>query len=194
MIQIQSKVIDRFVNRLSMKQMIILTNRYDVKLSYKNPQKRKRSLQSGLRCFYKKGFVEECAICLDKISFETVLITPCAHMFCDTCIIANLSKSTYCPMCRSVLPYEYMFGQINNKRINEVYSSTNIGKLDIEENVEMNDEEFHQLIRRQHYMACINMSIWIIRLFVFLLICHIWITRIQEEIIYRGFIYDESFE
>ena len=181
MIQIQSKVIDRFVKRLSMKQLILLTNRYCLETSYKNPQKRKESLQRGLKTFCKKGFVDECAICLDQISFETVIITPCAHMFCDICIISNLSKSTHCPMCRSILPYEYMFEQINCERICIVYSRANIGKLDVEDHVET-IEEYHEMIRIQNYNACINVTVWIIRLLGLILIGHIWVTTITPDI------------
>jgi len=46
-----------------------------------------------------EGFKSEaCPICYDEPSEPTV--TPCSHIFCGQCILACLTKSQACPMCR----------------------------------------------------------------------------------------------
>lgn len=190
MIQPIAKVVDQFVNRLSTKQLLILTSRYGLDIQYKNPQKRKESLQRGLKRWWKKGISDdECAICLDNISFETVIITPCAHMFCDRCIIANLSKSNCCPMCRAVVPYDYIFSQIMNERISCIYDQISFVKVDLTE-----ESGSYMEIRRYNYGACITVFIWSIRMMVLLLVCHIGIIFIQEYDTYQDVTYADNLE
>ena len=48
---------------------------------------------------------EECSICLEKFSFEKVVVTmPCSHSYHKDCIVRWLETSHTCPLCRYAMP------------------------------------------------------------------------------------------
>jgi hypothetical protein len=89
------------MNRLTTSNLLDLINRYGIKSKYRNPQKRRAAFITSLRAFWLQNPLEDCAICLERNSFDHMIITPCAHMFCDTCVIPYIRIKENCPMCRN---------------------------------------------------------------------------------------------
>lgn len=132
----KSTHINSVIGRLSILQMFKLANRYGITPEYKNPQNRKKVLQRCLKGYWVKNTkANECAICLEQISFKTLIVTPCAHLFCDVCILPNLCRSQNCPICRTWLSFSYMFGQISRDRIPSIYSRWKVFKTTPQMNV-----------------------------------------------------------
>jgi hypothetical protein len=76
-----------FLNRLTSSNLLELVNRYGLKPKYRNPQKRRMALIRELRAFWLQNPIEDCPICLEQNTFDHMVITPCAHLFCDTCLL-----------------------------------------------------------------------------------------------------------
>jgi hypothetical protein len=45
--------------------------------------------------------MNNCAICINKISNINNCITPCGHAFCLECLLYSLRFSNACPLCRT---------------------------------------------------------------------------------------------
>ena len=60
-----------------------------------------KKLMQQLRDMIRSGVTEDCSICLDDL--KTPVITPCAHVFCRTCIerVIKDLKPPSCPLCRA---------------------------------------------------------------------------------------------
>jgi SNF2 family DNA or RNA helicase len=55
---------------------------------------------------------EICSICMEN---ECVAITPCAHLFCSTCVKHHIERvSSTCPICRSTLRTDDLTSVISN--------------------------------------------------------------------------------
>lgn len=42
----------------------------------------------------------ECPICLKKLGDKNIFVTSCGHVFCGSCMIANMNFTDRCPLCR----------------------------------------------------------------------------------------------
>lgn len=42
----------------------------------------------------------ECPICLKKLGNKNIFVTSCGHVFCGSCMIANMNFTDRCPLCR----------------------------------------------------------------------------------------------
>jgi len=60
-----------------------------------------RRLVTQLREMIRSGVSDDCSVCLDDL--KTPVITPCAHVFCRTCIerVLDTMKPPSCPLCRN---------------------------------------------------------------------------------------------
>ena len=47
-----------------------------------------------------------CAICLEDIRKNNVIVLNCNHKFCKSCILDNLEKLQNCPLCREKLKFK----------------------------------------------------------------------------------------
>lgn len=66
------------------------------------PEELRKMLIRKMRLILSSGSDEECAICLDSLTFP--VITHCAHVFCKPCIcqvIQNEQPHAKCPLCRN---------------------------------------------------------------------------------------------
>jgi len=64
----------------------------------------------------------ECPICMENIqATSNIIITPCNHKFCATCLLREMNNRNTCPVCRRVLKPEY----------NEKYNLSNNDLRDI---------------------------------------------------------------
>ncbi|ESO86899.1 hypothetical protein LOTGIDRAFT_146013 [Lottia gigantea] len=72
----------------------------------------KQKLIDDLLAVLNSGSDEECSICLDSLKHP--VITPCAHVYCRTCIEnviqQNNTMTTACPMCREEIKLGFWFG------------------------------------------------------------------------------------
>jgi hypothetical protein len=55
--------------------------------------------------YWEKNGMGDCPICLDTIEVTSVVVTPCSHLFCDTCLLEHLKKNESCPICRESCIY-----------------------------------------------------------------------------------------
>lgn len=108
--------IKHFLNGLTTQQLLILSQRYDVNTVYINPQKRRAALLFQIKKYLEKQEME-CAICLEAISYNTIISTPCVHLFCDSCLLRHIIITETCPICRLPCPYTYVFDHIFYDRI-----------------------------------------------------------------------------
>ena len=110
----QSKEI---VDRLSLKQLFTMIQRFGLKPIYKNPQKRKMATKKCLEKYLNNNGLDPCVICFETMNLKNIIITPCTHFFCDTCLIPHINKSETCPICRSNCPYTYIKKMIPVNRL-----------------------------------------------------------------------------
>ena len=59
-----------------------------------------RQLVAQLRQMIKDGVTDDCSVCLEYL--KSPVITPCAHVFCKTCIetVLDTVVPPSCPLCR----------------------------------------------------------------------------------------------
>merc|ERR1719153_215363 len=59
-----------------------------------------RQLVAQLRQMIKDGVTDDCSVCLEYL--KSPVITPCAHVFCKTCIetVLDTMVPASCPLCR----------------------------------------------------------------------------------------------
>jgi len=105
-----------WLGTLSISQLMDLIQRYDLHPHYKNPQKRVKAMKEAIRTYW-KTHKEECAICLEPISFAHCSVTPCTHLFCDSCLIPHLSQKESCPLCRHPCSYIDILTQVSWKKM-----------------------------------------------------------------------------
>jgi len=100
----------------SMNQLRWLCKYYKIKISH-----RKKLMIDQLLELNKKADLYQCPICLDELSTERTVITPCGHAFCDYCILKFMQKKDECPICRSHFTIIYLLLVIPKDRIMEIY-------------------------------------------------------------------------
>jgi hypothetical protein len=100
------------LKNLSISQLVKLSQRYQLKPQYKNPRKRGAALRRCLRNYWKTHPIEDCAICWEPIQPKHLCITPCAHLFCNKCLLPYVRQSEKCPLCRAACPYTYLLNKI----------------------------------------------------------------------------------
>jgi hypothetical protein len=105
-----------FLNGLSVGQLVLLIQRYDLEPRYNNPQNRKREIIYEIQKYWSNNS-EECAICYEPLDFNTVVATPCAHLFCDTCVIPHIKRTDSCPLCRTYCTYNFILDKIYIERM-----------------------------------------------------------------------------
>jgi len=161
-----------FLNRLTTSQLLKLINRYDLKAQYKNPQKRRMALIRELRTYWSKNPVEDCAICLEENSFDHMVITQCAHLFCDTCLIPYIRTKEKCPMCRRHCSYIEVIGQLSKDRFIKVRNIIHPRRATLTTPVQViNYETRHPIqICAAITLTCAVFALDIILIFVFILV------------------------
>ena len=74
--------------------------------------------------------LSECPICYEKMNCDTMVITSCAHAFCDHCILRHIQENDKCPCCREYCPLLYLLLVISKERAvniyKDIYSTTHI--------------------------------------------------------------------
>lgn len=65
--------------------------------------------------------LEDCPICYEEMSLNSIVITPCAHAYCDKCILTYMQENDQCPLCRSSMNIIYLLLIIPKKRVCELY-------------------------------------------------------------------------
>lgn len=55
--------------------------------------------------YWEKNGLGDCPICLEKMAVTALVITPCSHLFCDTCLLDHLKRNATCPICREECIY-----------------------------------------------------------------------------------------
>ena len=96
------------LNNLSISQLIKLSQRFGLKPQYKNPQKRAAALRRCLRAFWRNNPIGECSICWEQIRPKSLCVTPCAHLFCNTCLLPYIRETEKCPLCRAECSYTHL--------------------------------------------------------------------------------------
>jgi len=96
------------IRNLSIQQLIKLSQRYDLKPKYKNPRKRVSALRRCLRNYWRINPIGECSICWEEIRPNELFVTPCAHLFCNKCLLPHIRQCEQCPICRADCSYTYL--------------------------------------------------------------------------------------
>ena len=97
---------------LSISQLVKLSQRFNLNPQYKNPRKRKAALIRSLRDYWKTNSIGECSICWEEIQPKKLCVTPCAHLFCNECLIPYVRESEKCPLCRAHCSYTYLVNKM----------------------------------------------------------------------------------
>ena len=65
--------------------------------------------------------IEECPICYDDPKQTSAMLTPCCHrIFCGSCILQSLSRTTACPMCRGNIKTNELIKLVKDKKEKKV--------------------------------------------------------------------------
>ncbi len=97
---------------LSISQLVKLSKRFHLNPQYKNPRKRKAALIRCLRVYWNTHPIGECSICWEQIQPKKMCVTPCAHLFCNECLIPYVRQSEKCPICRAQCSYTYLINKM----------------------------------------------------------------------------------
>lgn len=100
------------LKNLSISQLVKLSQRYQLKPQYKHPRKRGAALRRCLRHYWKTHPIEDCAICWEPIQPKHLCITPCAHLFCNKCLLPYVRQTEKCPLCRAHCSYTYLLNKM----------------------------------------------------------------------------------
>jgi len=174
------------LNRLTTLQLLELVNRYGLKVTYRNPQKRRTALIRALRNFWIKNPVEECAICLEQNSFDNMVITPCSHLFCDSCLISYIRIKENCPMCRKYCSYIEIISQISRERFIQIraiiqsYKQNTVTENMIDPLIENNHENPNLNINQTHLFIASGFVIivFLVNIFTICITAHVIINYI----------------
>ncbi|NXI61513.1 HLTF factor, partial [Anseranas semipalmata] len=114
-------------------QLCINTSSSSFSADNKTPEELHETLVSKMKLVLSSGSDEECAVCLESLTFP--VITRCAHVFCKPCIcevIKSEQPSAKCPLCRNELrvehliecPVEEEIGSGNGKKADQEWVSS----------------------------------------------------------------------
>jgi len=167
-----------FLNRLTTSNLLELVNRYGLKPKYRNPQKRRMALIRELRAFWLQNPIEDCPICLEKNTFDNVVITHCAHLFCDVCLIPYIRTKESCPMCRAHCCYIGVISQLSKERFIRVRNITHPRR---NERIVNPEPVVHthpiQVLIGNPFIVCVL----IVNIFILYLMCYMVLTYDLRE-------------
>lgn len=112
-----------FLKKLKTTQLIQLTTMFDSSSSStsvnrnRNRKKNRNFYINRLRLYWSNHAFDNCPICLDRIPLQSIIVSPCCHLFCDTCLITHLRINETCPVCRTPCSYIDMISQISHERL-----------------------------------------------------------------------------
>jgi hypothetical protein len=114
------------VNKLTYRQLQLELKSRNVKAAGKTEVLRERLRQALINNNEDDqmiDYLDECSICLDKLSFDkrTTVLTTCSHRYHRIClkkwIESNGEYSLYCPLCRCSLANDRHIEQGGDKKI-----------------------------------------------------------------------------
>jgi hypothetical protein len=50
----------------------------------------------------------KCAVCMDKVPSDNILISPCSHICCSECWKQSLDRKLECPVCRKFTRLQFL--------------------------------------------------------------------------------------
>ena len=87
------------------------------------PQPQPRPQQKPQHRQHNQSIINDCPICMENIDMSSnVIITPCKHHFCATCLLREMNNRNTCPVCRRILKpgYNEKYNLSNNEMRNIV--------------------------------------------------------------------------
>jgi hypothetical protein len=129
--------VDVFLNRLKISQMQKLIDRYQLKFVHIMNFRKRNDMEKTLAKYMKTTGIGECPICFEPNKYMIAVATPCAHIFCDKCLIEHLKKSNVCPMCRDSVDMNFIMNQLSTHRFLKLNSTMKKEEV-IEEYIEDN--------------------------------------------------------
>ena len=129
------------IRNLSISQLLKLSQRFNLNPQYKNPRKRKTALRRCLRAYWRDHPIEECSICWEKIQPNKLCVTPCAHLFCNECLIPYVRQTEKCPLCRAECSYVHLLNKMFKKPELIAFLQTLMNVPQTEESLEESLEE-----------------------------------------------------
>ena len=146
------------IRNLSISQLLKLSQRFDLNPQYKNPRKRKIALRRCLREYWKNHSIGECSICWEQIEPNKLCVTPCAHLFCNECLLPYVRQTEKCPLCRATCSYTNLLNKII--KIPEVIAFlknlVEISQRELTEEEEPIEEFVEEPIEESHIIYHIN--------------------------------------
>ena len=109
--------VDIFLNRLKISQLQKLIDRHELKMIHISNYRKRNDMEKTLSKYIKTNGIGECPICFEKNKCMIAVTTPCAHIFCDSCLITHLKKNHMCPMCREPVDLLFIMNQISVYRL-----------------------------------------------------------------------------
>lgn len=165
---------NKFLNQLTSVHLLELVNRYGVKAAYRNPQRRRFALIRTLRTFWSNNPVEDCAICLEQNSFDRVVITPCSHLFCDTCLISYIRNNESCPLCRNYCSYIDIISKLPKERFIQVRNLLQPKReIHTNEPIVNHINPVHLFISSTITIIVFLVNVFTVFLFVYIIISHV---------------------
>jgi hypothetical protein len=171
--------IELFLSKLKIGQLKKLVSRYELHPKYK----RRKIIQKALVKYMKKNGIGECPICFESNNYSIAVATPCAHIFCDICLVRHLYRNDMCPICREPTDLLYI--------VDQTYRITNYPKewFVIDVNVDIDDvtvdaELEAEPIRRTHPITLIFvMSMCALNVCLTLFVFYRMIIIVHNEIV-----------
>jgi len=129
--------VDVFLNRLKISQMQKLIDRYQLSIVHIMSFRKRNDMEKTLKKYMKTNGIGECPICFEPNKYMIAVATPCAHIFCDKCLIEHLKKNHMCPMCRDSVDLTFIMDQLSIHRflkINLTMKKEELREQHIEDN------------------------------------------------------------
>ena len=146
------------IRNLSISQLLKLSQRFNLNPQYKNPRKRKAALRRCLREHWKNHSIGECSICWEQIEPNRLCVTPCAHLFCNECLLPYVRQTEKCPLCRATCSYTTLLNKII--KIPELIAFLkNLVEMSQRELTEEQEEFVEEPIEESHMIYHINIYI-----------------------------------
>lgn len=149
------------IRNLSIQQLIKLSQRYDLKPKYKNPRKRVSALRRCLRDYWRINPIGECSICWEQIRPNELFVTPCAHLFCNKCLLPHIRQCEKCPICRSDCSYTHLLKKMILFPELLAFLKSLIAVPHVEEEEQPVEEQQQQLVEEEE-PHIYNVSVYII--------------------------------
>lgn len=142
----RAKEVKDFLSRLDIGHVQVLLNRYELDPKNTIAKKARQIMTTPIAHHIKTNGLGECPICFEPTHYNTAVITPCTHIFCDICLLHHLHKNYKCPMCRTPIEYLDIMSQIAHPRIMEIMHTIPV-KVEVEAEVEeeIREQPTHQV-------------------------------------------------